>query len=92
MRSVTTRDVEWDGDQQALILGLHLKRREDCDRCGGYLPETTDPANEGRYEAVGPILCHSCEALGRSTGSFAAAREKNPVHNMTRWSIRLRKG
>ncbi len=89
---MTTREVEWDGDQQALILGLHLKRREDCDSCGGHLPETTDPANEGRYEAVGPFLCYSCEALGTKRDSFAKARENNPVHNMSRWSIRLRKG
>jgi hypothetical protein len=89
---VTTREPEWDPDQQALILALAQHRREECDQCGGYLPETTDSANEGRYEVVGPFLCHSCEALGRTRAGFAQSREKNPVYNMNRWSSRLRKG
>ncbi len=92
MRSVTTREVEWDDDQQALILALALYRREHCDQCGGYLPETTDKANEYGYEAVGPFMCHSCEAMGKARDESVKAHEKNPIHNMSRWSIRLRKG
>lgn len=88
---MTTRDVEWDAGQQALILALALHRAEECDRCGGYLPETTNPANEGRYEATGPFMCHSCEALGRAHAAKAEARQNNPIYNMNRWSSRLRK-
>ena len=83
--------MEWTPDQQALILGLALKRREECDGCGGYLPETTSPANEPLYEASGPFICYSCEALGRARAGVAERRAKNPLHNMNRWSVRLRK-
>ena len=92
VRSVHTREVEWDQDQQALILALAEYRAETCDQCGGYLPETTLKANEGHYEAVGPFMCHSCEALGRAKAAKAEARRKNPIYNMNRWSMRLRKG
>ena len=91
VKSVTTREVEWDPDQQALILALAEYRKQICEGCNGYLPETTVPANEGRYDVVGPFLCHSCEALGRTRTGFAQSREKNPVHNMNRWSVSLRK-
>lgn len=30
--------------------------------CGGYLPETTDPANEGKYRTEPPLRCFRCEA------------------------------
>ena len=89
---MTTREAEWDPQQQALILALAQHRDETCDGCGGHLPETTAAANEGRYDATGPFLCHSCEALGSARNAFAKAREQNPPHNMNRWSVRLRKG
>jgi hypothetical protein len=79
--------VEWDPDQQALILALAQHRREECEGCGGYLPETTAAANEGRFDVVGPFMCHSCEALGRAREGFT-----KPMHNKNRWSVRLRKG
>lgn len=89
---MTTREAEWDPQQQALILALAQHRQETCDGCGGHLPETTDPANEARYDVVGPFLCFRCEAIGRGRDGFAQSREKNPVHNMNRWSAHLRKG
>jgi hypothetical protein len=91
---VTSREVEWTPDQQALILALDLMRQLACNECGGYLPETTDPANERFYEPAGPFLCYSCEALGRTRAQVAKRREEThtPIYNMSRWSVRLRKG
>lgn len=74
------------------MLALAQIRDETCDGCGGHLPETTVKANEPLYEALGPFLCYSCEALGRARAGFAEKRAKNPVHNMNRWLIRMRKG
>lgn len=89
---MTTREAEWDPAEQAKMLALAQLRRDECEGCGGYLPETTDRANEGRYDALGPFLCYSCEALGRARDGFAEGRKNSPVHNMSRWSMSLRKG
>lgn len=38
--------------------------------CGGYLPETTDPANEGAYRTAAPHRCHKCTAIGAASGPY----------------------
>lgn len=42
--------------------------------CGGYLPETTDPANEGAYRGQAPRRCHKCTAIAQA----AAPYRENP--------------
>lgn len=34
-----------------------------CSGCGGYLPETTDADNDGRYVAGVPHRCYRCHAI-----------------------------
>lgn len=60
VRSVTTHDAEWTDEDLAWA---QAKRRNDadaCPKCGLPLAETTDPDNEGEYEAPLPSRCHAC--------------------------------
>ncbi|MFF4600552.1 hypothetical protein [Amycolatopsis sp. NPDC001319] len=41
-----------------------------CVGCGGYLPETTDVENEGRYVAEPPGRCHRCDAIERQRKEY----------------------
>lgn len=35
-----------------------------CQGCGGWLPETTAPANSDGYRPPKPVRCHGCDAMG----------------------------
>lgn len=59
-----TREVEWDDDERAWMLGLAAREAAECKRCGGDLVETTDYAN--RYVPKPPIVCFRCVALHTS--------------------------
>lgn len=85
---MTRREVEWDRDQQALMLALGLLRRQTCKGCGEHLPETTDIANEYRYEAEGPYLCHGCETVGAAHRRYTT--EHPDVTDAGRWVISRR--
>src|SRR5690606_3854254 len=63
VRTVTTREPEWDDESRAYVLALAEYERSVCGGCGGWLPETTDPKNEGRYVSKGAIRCHRCDVL-----------------------------
>lgn len=63
VHSVTTREVEWDDDERAKVLALLDYEAQTCPGCGGFLPETTDPQMQFRYEADNPSRCHRCDAL-----------------------------
>ena len=62
--------LSWSDDDRlaALAWDAERKRREAdaCPGCGGSLVETTDPANEDRWEGQ-VVRCHRCKA--RSTAS-----------------------
>jgi len=60
---VTTRDAEWDDSNRSEVLALLDFEEKSCSHCGGWLPDTTDPKNEGKYQALDPIRCHRCTAL-----------------------------
>lgn len=63
VESVTTRESEWDDEQQTWMLALHLLEADTCDGCGGQLSETTSPEMEDRYVPDPPVRCHKCTAL-----------------------------
>jgi hypothetical protein len=88
IRSVTRVEPEWDAQQQAWMLALGRYRQETCNGCDGYLPETTDPENDGRYQTTGPFLCHRCEAIGRARNQFV--KDRSGVINASRWVAELR--
>jgi hypothetical protein len=72
-RWVTTRESEWDVQQQAEMLALALYRAGLCHRCGGELAETTSADNDrdnphgvGVYKATRKVRCHKCTAAMES--------------------------
>jgi hypothetical protein len=64
----STPEVEWDEHEQAWALAYQVYRDSLC-RCGGYLPDTTNPRNEGRYRPLPPLECQHCMALAESEES-----------------------
>ena len=63
MRTVVTREVEWDDDERANMQALVLFEADRCDGCGGSLTETTAlKADEAGFD-VHAIRCHACTAI-----------------------------
>ena len=61
IRTVVTREPEWDADERAWMLGLAMREASECRRCGGDLAVTTDWA--WRWQPQPPIVCLRCLAL-----------------------------
>lgn len=86
VRSVTTREPEWDDEDRELALGLLAYEADLCPGCKQPMAETTDPANEGRYVADLAIRCHRCTAVEAA----AAKYEGNPAPNALFIPVKLR--
>ncbi|TYB69744.1 hypothetical protein FXF51_06160 [Nonomuraea sp. PA05] len=69
-RSVTTHDAEWLGEDLGYAKGQRRNDLDKCPGCGLPLSETTDPENEGRYEAPPPMRCHACTPLEHRKGEY----------------------
>jgi len=82
------REVEWDEDQQALMLALAEYRLQFCDGCGGALDETCNIENEFAYVAKGPWLCWGCEAVGVARNRYTETHPK--VQRPDRWVLEKR--
>jgi hypothetical protein len=63
----STPEVEWDEEQQAIMLALGRYRDLLCKGCGGWLPETTEIEADGAYRVEPPIRCHRCAAFSIAT-------------------------
>lgn len=57
VRSVTTRDVEWDEEQQSWMRALADYEANLCPNCGRHLSICTDPESEGKWHAPAPTRC-----------------------------------
>lgn len=84
-RTVTTTESEWDDDSRAWVLALLEVEAQRCPGCNGHLPDTTDPAHEGRYLTGPPLRCHRCTALHQRQDNYRddpnrAAQVMWPVH------------
>ncbi len=64
--------MEWDEEQQAIMLALAKYRALSCRGCGGWLPETTEKEAAHAYQVEQPIRCHRCAAF-----SIATAKAKD---------------
>lgn len=64
IRTVVTRESEWDDDQRAWMLGLAERESAECKRCGGDLTETLDYG--WKWEPQPPLVCMRCVGLHHS--------------------------
>jgi len=53
----------WSDDDRGWVLALAEWEAGRCPGCNGWLTETTDPGNEGRYRAEPPVRCFRCSAM-----------------------------
>lgn len=63
------REVEWDADERAWMLALHLYRSQ-VGPCGHYLPRTAAADAEYRYFSPEPDRCHACTAIGEQAKAY----------------------
>lgn len=82
---MTRREAEWTDEERANVLALLAYESQLC-QCGGYLPETTDPANEDRYRADLPKRCHRCNAVQQRQAEYS---EANRPRALTVWPVSL---
>ena len=61
VRTIVTREAEWDDQEQGLLLAYVAYKAQLCPS-GHYLPESTDPAMEDQY-AGRARRCHACHAV-----------------------------
>lgn len=61
--------MEWDSDEQALMLALH-RYRSQLGPCGHYLPHTAAADAEERYAVPDPDRCHACAAIAAKSGAY----------------------
>lgn len=73
VESITFTEEEWDPQQQAWMLALHVLETDRCPGCGGRWSDTTHPDNQDAYTVPDPVRCHSCTAK-----SIAEDKNQNP--------------
>lgn len=59
VRSVTTREAEWDEQERAWMLSLAEHESGLCPLCGRPMSVCTDPASEGRWSSAPPTRCYA---------------------------------
>lgn len=71
MRAITVREPEWLEEDRDWALADQQEQANKCPGgCGLPLDETTDPANEGAYEAPLPVRCFACTTLAARQGEY----------------------
>lgn len=75
VRTIVTREPEWDADQRAWMLGLAMREAEECNRCGGDLTETLD-YEKWNWVPQPPAVCLRCLALNKDQEKYAKHPER----------------
>jgi hypothetical protein len=71
VRAITVREPEWlEEDRDWATADLHEQASKCSSGCGLPLDETTDPANEGAYEAPLPTRCFACTTLSARQAEY----------------------
>jgi hypothetical protein len=65
-----TQEAEWTDEDRRLALELQEYEAGLCPGCSTPMSETTDPANEYRYEAKLPLRCHRCTTSERAMKQY----------------------
>lgn len=60
------------------MLALAAYEGQCCHGCGGYLPETTDRANEERYRSEA-ARCHQCTAIAQEADGYKDSRHSQAL-------------
>jgi hypothetical protein len=70
-----------------LVLGYLGYESLVCRGCGGYLPETTDYDNSGRYISEPPNQCYRCTSVHRMQDDY-----KDHKHSkaLVSWPVHLK--
>lgn len=71
VREVTTYDALWTDEDLGYAQAYRRNELGKCPGCGLPLVETTDPDNEGSYEAPPPMRCHACTPMEHRKGEYA---------------------
>lgn len=79
MRTVVTRDVEWDRDEQALMLALDLYEAQLLG-CGHYRPHATAEDAEGAYRVPPPTRCHICTIIAAARDAYRGSDHPEALH------------
>lgn len=69
VRTVVTREAEWDETEQAWVQALLLYRSQ-VGPCGHHLPTSTAAESEDRYDVPDPDRCHACTAIGTKSAGY----------------------
>jgi hypothetical protein len=72
--STTVREPEWDEEQQALMLALHVWRSNIHEPCGSYLPDAASAEAENSYESELPVRCHVCTERARAYARYSESQ------------------
>lgn len=90
LRTLITRESEWDDHERALMLALTAREAAECQRCGGDLTDTADPDNDAynpfaakRYKALPPVVCHRCVVLHDAEKPFAEHPQRHGMIHRT---------
>lgn len=86
---MTTREVEWDEQEQAWMLALAEYRACLCE-AGHWLPETTALEADGDWTVDPPVKCHACVATAIVADHYAKANPKQS--HLARWRARRKAG
>jgi hypothetical protein len=78
--SVTVHDSVWSVEDRELALAWSDRQRSLCGGCGHPLGETTDPANEGVYEATHILVCDACAARDAAVSGRFPERRPAGLH------------
>lgn len=79
VEATTTRESEWDAEQQATMVAYVEYRSLLHEACGGYLPETTDAANEDAYRVSAAHRCHKCTAIARGSKPYVNSPQSSAL-------------
>lgn len=80
---MTTREVEWDAEEQAKVTALLEFEAQLCPHCSGYLPETTDP--DKSWVADPPMRCFRCDTLVQKQEDY---KEQRRPEALVVWNVR----
>lgn len=80
--------ADWSDDDRGWALAWIEHEAAKCPGCGGWLAETTDPANDDAYVADLPVRCFRCSALH---GQQEHYKDHPNRAAQVLWPVRLRR-